>query len=158
ARTGRPSPSTSSARATMSASTQPPLTEPAISPRAVISIRAPGSRGAEPCTCTSVASAIDSPSRSQQSSLSKSSRMPSGPRGPPLVERRRRDQLLEVPVVPERELQLLRAPEEELDVVLGREADAAVHLLRHRGHVAVRLAGEELRHRRELRDRASGRE
>src|SRR5262249_23685852 len=63
------------------------------------------------------------------------------------VQHRRRDPLLQLARVPPRELELLGAPEEELDVVLDREADAAPHLLAHRSHVPVGLAGEELRHR-----------
>ncbi len=49
--------------------------------------------------------------------------------GAPPVEHGGGDQLLEVARVPPRELELLRAPEVELDVVLDGEADAAVHLL-----------------------------
>ena len=59
------------------------------------------------------------------------------------------DELLEVAVVPPRDLELLGPAEVELDVVLEREADATEDLLRHGGDVAERLAREQLGHRRE---------
>src|SRR4030095_8797979 len=64
------------------------------------------------------------------------------------------DQLPEVPLVPPRELELLRAPEVHLDVVLDGEAVSAPDLLTRGGDVAVGLTGEELGHGREARDRA----
>src|SRR5439155_7752286 len=66
------------------------------------------------------------------------------------------DQLFEVAVVPPRQLQLLGAPEVELDVVLDREADAPEHLLSHRSDVAEGATGEQLCHRRETRMRPPG--
>src|SRR5687767_3742307 len=65
------------------------------------------------------------------------------------VQDRAGHELLERPRVPPGDLELLRAAEVELDVVLDCEADAAPHLLTHRGDVPPRLAREELGHRRE---------
>src|SRR5437588_10452440 len=72
-----------------------------------------------------------------------------------LVEHVGGDQLLEVAVAPPRQLQLLGPPEVELDVVLQREADAPEDLLADRSHVAKRLTGEQLGHRREPADVAT---
>jgi hypothetical protein len=44
-------------------------------------------------------------------------------------------------------LQLLRAPEIELDVEFDRKSDAAPDLLTHRGHVAIGVAHEHFCHR-----------
>src|SRR5579872_185471 len=52
------------------ASTQPPLTEPAILPLLVTAILAPSGRGAEPCTAMTVASATCSPAAFHSCSLS----------------------------------------------------------------------------------------
>src|SRR6185436_11775212 len=62
-----------------------------------------------------------------------------------------------LPIFPPRELELLRAPEVELDVVLDGEAEAAVDLLGHRGDVAEGLTREQLRHRRQALDGPAGR-
>src|SRR5262245_28819089 len=98
-------------------------------------MRAPGRRGAEPRTRTRVASATSSPCRCQRSRSSKRSFMTTGSLRAPPIEHRGGDQLLEIPGIPPRELQLLGAPKVELDVVLDREADAAMHLLGHRGDI-----------------------
>src|SRR5690606_18661750 len=66
------------------------------------------------------------------------------------VEDCRCDQLLAAAAVVERQLELLGAPEVQLDLVLEGEADTAEHLLGHGGGVAVGRAGEELGHRGEL--------
>src|SRR5436309_12174761 len=59
------------------------------------------------------------------------------------------DQLFEVAVVPPADLELFGPAEVELDVVLDGEADAAEDLLGHGCDVTERLAGEQLRHRRQ---------
>src|SRR4051812_24938394 len=61
-----------------------------------------------------------------------------------------------MPVVPPVELQRLRPPEVELDVELDGEADATEDLYGGRGHVAERLPGVELGHRREPLHRLTG--
>src|SRR6476660_7576218 len=78
----------------------------------------------------------------------------SSPSGTSRIEDLGRDQLFEVAVVPPRELQLLGAPEVQLNVVLDREPDASEHLLGHGRDIAERLTGEQLGHRREARVRA----
>src|SRR5205823_3912618 len=66
---------TPSAISTTAPSTQPPETPPAISPRSLIAIFAPGARGADRRTSTTVASAIRSPRSLQLVTSSSTSRI-----------------------------------------------------------------------------------
>ena len=69
-----PPSSTSCASRITAGSTQPPVTEPAISPRSFSASDAPGSRGAEPRRSTTVAIATRRPSACQRTSVGRMSR------------------------------------------------------------------------------------
>ena len=72
-RRGRPSDRASQAASTTAASTQPPLTEPAMRPDALIAMRLPGGLGELPQVSVTVASATASPSCRQRAAIASAS-------------------------------------------------------------------------------------